>query len=129
MIKRCENKTCERYPSYGGRGIYVCAEWRKSYETFLASVGRRPSPGHSIHRINNDGPYRPGNVEWQTAKFQARHMSRNVIVEMRGEKRCISEWCEILGISKKVVYQRLVYGWDPIRALTSPVEKTGRGGK
>jgi len=126
MIKRCENKNCERYPKYGGRGIRVCDKWRHSYKAFLADVGRRLSARHSLHRIDNDGPYDPKNVEWQTAKFQMRHASHNVVVEMDGKRRCVSEWCEIMGISKKVIYQRIAIGWDAVRALKTPVGIPGR---
>lgn len=50
------------------RGIKVCERWRNNYENFLQDVGRKPSPEHSIHRINNDGDYEPNNVKWATAK-------------------------------------------------------------
>ena len=121
MIKRCENKKCEKYLAYGGRGIKVCEEWRHSYKAFLSSVGRRPSATHSLHRINNDGPYAPGNVEWQTRTHQARHTRRNVMVNMKGAIRPISEWCDLLGLSRKTVYARIANGWDPTRALLVPV--------
>lgn len=29
ILKRCYNKNCKAYPSYGGRGITVCDEWKK----------------------------------------------------------------------------------------------------
>ena len=49
----------QSWKDYGGRGVTVCERWRTSYQTFLAdilaTIGRRPSPKHSIDRINNDG--------------------------------------------------------------------------
>jgi hypothetical protein len=120
MIKRCENPRCERFSCYGGRGIRVCDDWRHSYETFLGFIGRRPSPHHSIHRIDNDGPYAPGNVEWQTRKHQASHTSRNVALTIRGETACVAEWCDRLGVPRPRVYQRIATGWDPARALFAP---------
>jgi hypothetical protein len=44
---RCNNPNTLNYANYGGRGI----EFRfKSFDEFLAAVGRRPSPQHSLDR-------------------------------------------------------------------------------
>jgi hypothetical protein len=68
MKRRCLNKKDEHYPSYGGRGIYICDRWLK-FENFYADMGPRPK-GRSIDRINNDGNYEPGNCRWATALEQ-----------------------------------------------------------
>lgn len=69
MQQRCTNPARRDYPDYGGRGIRVCELWR-DFRNFLADVGPRPSPQHSLDRIDNDGNYEPGNVRWATAKEQ-----------------------------------------------------------
>lgn len=71
MKTRCLNKSNPAYKDYGGRGITVCEEWCASFYSFLEHVGRKPSPTHSIDRINNEGNYEPGNVRWGTRKEQA----------------------------------------------------------
>lgn len=72
MLQRCYNPNRRKWLDYGGRGIKVCARWQKSFLAFLAYVGQRPSPRHSLDRYpDNDGDYRRGNVRWATPKQQS----------------------------------------------------------
>ena len=71
MICRCEWPKQNRFHNYGGRGIKVCGRWRGSYQAFLSDMGRKPSPKHSLDRVNNNGDYTPSNCRWGTAKQQA----------------------------------------------------------
>jgi len=73
MAQRCENPNTRGFKNYGGRGITVCVRWRRSFANFLADMGPRPSPFHSIDRINNDGNYTPKNCRWATKSQQRRN--------------------------------------------------------
>lgn len=77
MRARCYNPKSIGYKNYGGRGIAVCEAWRNDFRTFLADVGPKPSPRHSLDRIDNDGNYEPGNCKWSTPKEQVHNRRWN----------------------------------------------------
>ena len=65
------------YLDYGGRGITICPEWAASFEAFLEHVGPKPSPEHSLDRLDNNLGYLPGNVRWASWLAQANNRRPN----------------------------------------------------
>lgn len=106
MLSRCNNINHKIYKHYGARGISVCPEWF-SYENFLSDMGRRPSNGHSIDRIDVNGNYCKENCRWADIKTQNRNTTRNKYITVEGETKCISEWIEYLSFDRKE-YQKCV---------------------
>lgn len=85
MIRRCYSHNAHQWKDYGGRRISVYEPWRKSYIEFfsylLETIGRRPSPKHSLDRIDNDGNYEPGNIRWATKKEQNRNKGNTLKID------------------------------------------------
>ena len=98
MVARCQNPKAQGYHYYGGRGITVCDRWLESFENFYADMGERPSPKHSIDRIDVDGPYSPENCRWATWEEQANNKRNTVWIEFQGERLSAAQWRKRLGV-------------------------------
>ena len=117
LIQRCTNPNNTLWHRYGGRGI----ECRfTSFEQFRVELGPRPSPRHTCDRIDNEGHYEPGNVQWSTQKEQARNRSSNRLITWRGKTQCLAAWADELSIPYKTLHARLSHGWSVEKALTTP---------
>lgn len=125
MKRRCGNPRDSGFAHYGGRGIAVCERWRDDFLAFLADVGRRPSPDHSLDRIDVNGNYEPGNVRWATRVVQMRNRRSTVLITVNGVTRCAKDWATALGGSTRLVVARIARGWSPEAAISEPI-RAGR---
>ncbi len=125
----CEMKDrCNNNPRYTGKGITVCEQWANSFEAFYADMGPRPSPSHSIDRIDNHGNYEPGNCRWATPKVQSNNTSVNQILTFEGRSMTLTAWSEELGLNPSTLFYRINrLGWTVEKALTTaPISKYRR---
>lgn len=121
MIGRCHNPNNPRFLDYGGRGIFVCEEWRASFDAFLAHVGQKPSPKHSIDRMNNEQGYRPGNVRWAIPSAQMANRRNTQFVDVDGDRTPVALIAKKAGIPANTLRWRLLKGWGLDLALSTPV--------
>lgn len=119
IIGRCLNPSDAAFDRYGGRGIRVCDRWR-DFANFHADMGERPSPKHSIDRIDNDGPYCPENCRWATITEQNRNTRANVLITHDGVTATATEWSHTTGLAAAAIIRRIRRGWPVARALTEP---------
>lgn len=97
MRRRCTNPRCHEYKRYGGRGIAICARW-DTFENFLEDMGEKPSPSHSLDRIDNNLGYSPDNCRWATKLEQVNNTRHNVYVNIQGITLTFAEWERKLGL-------------------------------
>ena len=124
--KRCHNKNYWKYDRYGGRGIRVCDRWQgpMGYANFLADMGRKPSPKHTLDRIDVNGNYCPENCRWATQKEQCRNKENSKYLTAFGKIQCLSAWAEEYNITASLIHKRLRRGWDVERAIALPSQYT-----
>lgn len=123
MRNRCNNPNHPKFAQYGGRGINVCDRW-DDFANFLADMGERPSPRHSIERIDNNGDYTPENCKWGTLIEQMNNQQKTLMIDYQDRTQSLSIWCRELNIPRYRTYKRIyIRGWDIERAFTEPQHK------
>ena len=111
MRNRCNNRKNVHYSRYGGRGIKVCDEWQRSFESFHAwAIANGYSDDLTIDRIDVNGNYEPSNCRWITMSQQQYNKSNKRLVTVNGETKTISQWAECTGIKYDTIWRRVKRG-------------------
>lgn len=113
---------------YGGKGIKNLwdsfEQFRNDmYASYLEHEKLYGRQNTTIERIDSKGHYCKENCKWATKKEQSRNTSRNVFLTHDGQTKTISEWSELRGWPRGILYGRFNFGWSVERALTTPVKK------
>jgi len=124
MRKRCNFDWHHAYKNYGGRGIKVKERWNNlefGFENFLEDMGYRPSNEMSLDRIDVNDDYYKENCRWADRKTQSNNRRTNIVLELDGETKTLSEWCEVFGKSIQMISHRVYkLGMSYEQALKTP---------
>lgn len=121
IIQRCLNPNKTEYKNYGGRGIKVCERWKNSVAAFYEDMGDRPTPKHSIDRINVNGDYEPSNCRWATREEQQNNRRNNVNITFNGKTQTLTQWAKELSIAKSTLAYR-VKNWSIQKAFSEKIK-------
>jgi hypothetical protein len=115
MHQRCENENNPSYRNYGAKGVKVCARWHKTnldgFSNFVADMGPKPSPAHTVERRDNTKGYGPDNCRWATRQEQMLNTSRTVeIVDDQGVAHTTISLAERYGIKRSLIAIRFHQG-------------------
>ena len=128
MKQRCGNPNAVDFSYYGGRGIAVCDQWKKSFWDFRAwALVNGYADNLTIDRIDNDGNYEPNNCRWISFAEQRTNTSQTRKVTINGETMCLKHWCEKYGINYAMVCQRIHRGMNEVDALLTPQKRRKSG--
>lgn len=109
MLNRCNNKNSNDYYKYGERGIYVCEEW-SGENGFLNFYNWSMESGYSdelsIDRIDNKKGYSPDNCRWVSMSVQANNKRNNIVIDYKGKKQTMKQWCIELDIPYKTALKK-----------------------
>lgn len=117
MKERCLNPNFPYFHHYGGRGIKICDQWIKSFDTFLSDMGECPA-GYSLERIDNERGYAVNNCKWIPRCKQTSNTRRNIRITINDKVSILKDWCKEFNRNYGTVLSRIRRGWDPIRAIT-----------
>jgi hypothetical protein len=119
MKQRCLNPNDPAYINYGGRGITIAQVFLDSFEALKAELGPKPSPKHTIERINNARGYEPGNIQWATYAQQRRNTRLTRFITYHDRTQPLCDWVTELGIPHATLWYRIMH-WGVDRAFATP---------
>lgn len=125
MLKRCYKKENKHYRHYGGRGVKVCEEWKKSCRNFYKWAEESGyKKGLTLERIDVNKDYSPDNCCWIPYKRQAYNKTNSIFIVYKGERKCLGEWATVLGINYDTLFDRIFkFHWEIDKAFeTIPID-------
>lgn len=107
MKERCYNIKLEQYKDYGGRGIFVCLEWKDTFINFYNwAISNGWSENLTIDRIKNDDGYTPSNCRFTDRITQGRNqrLKNTNKYGLKGVGFNQGSWRSRITINKKTIF-------------------------
>lgn len=119
MKQRCHNKNSTDYKNYGGRGIFVCDEWRSNFLNFYNwAMDNGYSENLTIERIDVNKGYSPDNCTWIPMEEQSNNKQKTIRYTINGETKTAKDWAKIYNIPLETLHARVGdYGMKPEEAV------------
>lgn len=123
MRARCSAPCLAEVRDYQTKGIIVCKEWG-DFQTFYEDMGPKPSPKHSIDRIDNSKGYNPNNCRWADDTVQARNQGKVKTFTVKGITGCIPEIAEHFNLNSNSIHKHMQKGKSITEAVESLLKDT-----
>jgi len=123
MKERCYNPKFIGHKNYSDKGIKVCERWVNDFSAFLNDMGYKPSPKHSLDRIDGTKDYTPDNCRWATRVEQNTNRSMAHFITFDGKTMTVTQWAKYVGIERSTLDRRINHlHWTIEKSLTTPVK-------
>lgn len=117
MKQRVMDPKARSYKYHGGTGLKIASEWLTKgigFIKFCEDMGAKPSPSHTLDRINNnllERGYSKENCRWADRITQSHNRSNNIWVVYQGIRLLAVDWDRIKGFRQGTVARRLAAGF------------------
>jgi hypothetical protein len=102
-----------------------------TFGSFMAAIGPRPTPAHSVDRIDNCADYSAKNIRWATDGDQAKNRSSTGTYRVNGQTLTLKEAAALSGESPRAIRTRRSAGLSDEKAVfgqrTRPTAPHGTG--
>lgn len=128
MHERCERKTRNNYPNYGGKGITVCAEWsgKDGFFNFKKWSNENGwAESLTLDRKNNDKGYCPENCRWVTRLQQEYNKRNNILYEYCGVMIPLGMIAKLEDVEYGLLYSRVRQKGMSVNKAIADIKKSG----
>lgn len=131
MKDRCYNKNSKAYMYYGGKGVFICDEWLRDFQTFYDwAIQNGYDDNLTIERIDVNGNYEPDNCMWITQSEQMRNRTNTHFILFEGKKYTLTELSNKLGVSRTTIRKHEKYFCgDSEKAIKFIIENQKKKGR